>query len=158
MVEAMIELGERPSLVAVAPQDIPPSFYSPQRVQPSVMDRFDARLYGRKKEPQYVVDGDRSQQFRTACKAEAFSYLTMVQQNKPTEQPLHRWRDNGFRFPVLRQLARKWLGCVATSVSSERAFSNVGNVVTMKRAALTVDMVERLTMLAQNWKEVENAS
>jgi hypothetical protein len=54
----------------------------------------------------------------------------------------------------MSKLARKWLGCVATSVSSERAFSTGGNVVAVKRAALTPEMVRHLVMLAQNAKSV----
>ncbi|EGZ24271.1 hypothetical protein PHYSODRAFT_482887, partial [Phytophthora sojae] len=64
--------------------------------------------------------------------------------------PLVWWSVNGHNYPSLALLARKWLGCVATSVPSERAFSTAGNAVTAKRCQMDVNLVRDLVFIAEN--------
>ncbi|GJJ67751.1 hypothetical protein EMPS_00097 [Entomortierella parvispora] len=55
--------------------------------------------------------------------------------------PFHWWRENKDEYPLMAQLARKYLAMPATSVASERMFSFAGNTVTDKRTRLTSDTV-----------------
>jgi hypothetical protein len=64
--------------------------------------------------------------------------------------PLAWWEANRSRFPTLAVLARKWLGCIATSVPSERAFSTSGNTVTDKRYSLSPTTVRDVVFVSTN--------
>ncbi|OWY91696.1 hypothetical protein PHMEG_00039622, partial [Phytophthora megakarya] len=64
--------------------------------------------------------------------------------------PCEWWRFNRNKFPSLSKLARKWLGVVASSVPSERAFSTAGCVVTVKRGSLAPAFVRDLVFIAEN--------
>ncbi|DBA01629.1 TPA: hypothetical protein N0F65_011385, partial [Lagenidium giganteum] len=67
-----------------------------------------------------------------------------------TEDCLEWWRTNGDRYPVVARLARKWLGCVATSVPSERDFPTGRNVMSAKRTALDAELVRDLVFISEN--------
>jgi zinc finger BED domain-containing protein 1 (E3 SUMO-protein ligase ZBED1) len=151
LVEALLDLEGPPPPSTPEPEQARPEFLSPLRGEPSVIDMFEAQLYGKQHEqPVQVPDAEREEQRRVALKAEAFNYLTAAQQKKTSQLPLDWWRENAYRFPSVSLLAKKWLACPATSVPSERAFSTAGNIVTVKRASLTAGMVENLTILAHN--------
>ncbi|KAE8992473.1 hypothetical protein PR001_g20932 [Phytophthora rubi] len=60
------------------------------------------------------------------------------------------WRDNAKTFPHIAPLARKWLGCIATSVPSERSFSTAGNTITKRRSALGAETVRDIIFMAEN--------
>ena len=64
--------------------------------------------------------------------------------------PLEWWRKNEERFPTLSKLAKKLFCIPATSVPSERVFSNAGNIVTKKRASLKPENVDMLIFLNKN--------
>ena len=64
--------------------------------------------------------------------------------------PLEWWRMNESRFPLLANLARKYLCICATSTASERVFSTAGNVVTPNRSLLKPAKVDMLVFLAKN--------
>src|SRR6185369_1550527 len=49
------------------------------------------------------------------------------------------WNDHKHRFPILAQLARMFLAVPATSVASERLFSDAGNNITIKRTSLSTN-------------------
>ena len=66
------------------------------------------------------------------------------------KDPLIWWKQNCLNFPILSQLARKYLCVCATSTSSERLFSAAGNIATPLRAHLKPDKVEMLTFLSKN--------
>ncbi|CAI6377428.1 unnamed protein product [Macrosiphum euphorbiae] len=61
--------------------------------------------------------------------------------------PLVWWKANSYKFPVIAKLARKYLCIVATSVPSERLFSQAGQVVSQKRARLMPSRVNDLLFL-----------
>ncbi|EMD37571.1 hypothetical protein CERSUDRAFT_65209 [Gelatoporia subvermispora B] len=54
---------------------------------------------------------------------------------------------NGHHYPVWASLARDYLAIMATSVSSERAFSSAGITITKRRNRLKGDIVEALQLL-----------
>ena len=70
----------------------------------------------------------------------------------PSTRPLTWWRNNANYFPLLSQLARKYLCTPATSVPSERVFSAAGLTVTKQRSSLSPDNVDKLIFLNKNYK------
>jgi hypothetical protein len=65
-------------------------------------------------------------------------------------EPLEYWKVNSKRFPYLSQMARDYLGAMATSTPSERAFSKGRHIVTDFRCSMNGDTVEALA-LNQDW-------
>ena len=66
------------------------------------------------------------------------------------DSPLEWWKRNAFRYPILSQMAKKYLAIPATSVPSERAFSSAGHIVNSKRSCLLPSSVNMLVFLAEN--------
>ena len=64
--------------------------------------------------------------------------------------PLVWWRSNHHRFPRLADLARRYLSVPATSVPSERIFSNAGLLVNKLRCNLTPAHVDAAIFLSMN--------
>ncbi|CAG8553222.1 9748_t:CDS:1 [Ambispora gerdemannii] len=64
--------------------------------------------------------------------------------------PLVFWHDNQLTLPLMAQQARRSLAIPGTSVSSERLFSDAGNVVTEKRNRLHPNTVHDLLFLKEN--------
>lgn len=87
---------------------------------------------------------------RKQCASEFLLYLKDANQVAVECNPLEWWRANANRYPILAELARKWLCCVATSVPSERAFSTSGLVVTAKRCSLAPSSVRNNVFIAEN--------
>ena len=79
-------------------------------------------------------------------KVEQYKYIP-----KPdiASSPLVWWKLHHGQFPLMQKLARKYLCCCATSVSSERVFSTGGRVVN-GRICLKPEKVNELIFLAQN--------
>ncbi|EXX56119.1 zinc finger BED domain-containing protein 1-like [Rhizophagus irregularis DAOM 181602=DAOM 197198] len=71
------------------------------------------------------------------------------------ENPLNWWRIRAKIFPKLSQIARKYLGIPATSVSSERLFSHASNLITVKRTRLDTNLVGQMLFLKRNIRSME---
>ena len=66
-----------------------------------------------------------------------------------SENPLHWWRSNAHRFPIMAEAARTYLAAPPTSVPSERVFSIAGDTLSDHRSRL---LPERLILLKFNLK------
>ena len=73
-----------------------------------------------------------------------------IAEDKTSENPLTWWKVNGFRYPILSELVKKYMCIPATSVPSERAFSKAGHIVNDKRACLLPDSVNMLVFMSGN--------
>ncbi|CAB4417683.1 unnamed protein product [Rhizophagus irregularis] len=70
--------------------------------------------------------------------------------------PLSWWKSNEDKFPILSKLSKEFFGISATSVPSERLFSDVGNLITNKRSSLKSEKVEKLIFLKRNAHLLDN--
>lgn len=63
---------------------------------------------------------------------------------------LEWWRSHEQFYPLIKNIARKYLSVPASSVSIERVFSLCGNLVNKKRCRLSPNNVDRLVFINGN--------
>ena len=80
---------------------------------------------------------------------EVLHYIKL-QQIDITEDPLKWWDINKSSFKILSQLAKKYLSIPASSVPSERLFSDAGNYISAKRTQLSPELVNQVLFLKRN--------
>lgn len=80
----------------------------------------------------------------------------MIEEIGFTTCPFKWWALQESRFPILSKLAKKYLAIPATSASSERLFSDAGNVMTVRRINLLPTTFEHLVFCKRNWRLVGN--
>ena len=66
------------------------------------------------------------------------------------EDPLIWWKEHQYEYPLLSQLAKRYLCVPGTSVSSERVFSTAGDIITAQRSALLPEHVDQILFLNKN--------
>ncbi|XP_052263805.1 E3 SUMO-protein ligase ZBED1-like [Dreissena polymorpha] len=71
------------------------------------------------------------------------------------EDPLKWWRKKQKTYPVLAQVASRYLVMQGTSVPSERIFSTAGDLVSAHRACLDPENVDMLIFVKTNIKMIE---
>ena len=54
------------------------------------------------------------------------------------------------KFPILTKLAMRYLAIPATSAASERVWSRASRIISMKRARLSLEVVERIMFVREN--------
>jgi hypothetical protein len=64
--------------------------------------------------------------------------------------PLAWWNEKKETFPILSDLARKYLAVSATSTASERLFSDAGNLLTNKRTKMKPKLFKKIIFLKRN--------
>ena len=64
--------------------------------------------------------------------------------------PLLWWKANELKYPILSELAKRYLCVPATSVASERVFSSAGDLVSAQRSSLHSEHVDKLLFLEKN--------
>ena len=67
---------------------------------------------------------------------EVTRYMTFSDPRKPGETVYDFWRANAKRFPVLAQMARKYLAIESTSCEVERVFSKSGYLLSKLRSCM----------------------
>ena len=63
-------------------------------------------------------------------------------------------KDRAEKYPILSNLVRKYLSVPATSVSSERLFSDAGLHITALRNRLQPNLVEQMMFLKRNMQHL----
>ncbi|PSS32192.1 hypothetical protein PHLCEN_2v2042, partial [Hermanssonia centrifuga] len=74
-------------------------------------------------------------------------YLGTTEEIQQGTSTIQWWGANAYWYPVWASLARDYLSIMATSVSSERAFSQGGITLSKRRSCLKGDVVEALQCL-----------
>jgi hypothetical protein len=69
--------------------------------------------------------------------------------------PYKWWLTNKKQYPLLHKLAIKYLSIPATSVPSERLFSDAKNLVTPQRTRLDSNLINQLMFLKRNREYVD---
>ncbi|CAB4483377.1 unnamed protein product [Rhizophagus irregularis] len=69
--------------------------------------------------------------------------------------PCEWWAEKKQIFPLLSDLARKYLHIPATSVPSERLFSDTGNHVSVRRMRLDPNLLRTMVFLKRNMKAMD---
>ena len=70
--------------------------------------------------------------------------------------PFSWWLNKKNKYPVLAKMARIFLAIPATSTSSERLFSDAGNLLTSKRSRIDSELFKRMMFLKRNATKVTN--
>ncbi len=88
---------------------------------------------------------------------EVDNYLNedITEKADPKTNPFEWWNHNKQRFPILEILARKYLSIPATSVPSERLFSDAGNSMTNKQTRLSPKFFQEILFIKRNSKYLD---
>jgi hypothetical protein len=64
--------------------------------------------------------------------------------------PLNWWLNKKNKYPILAKMARIYLAVPATSTSSERLFSDAGNLLSAKRSKMNSELFQHIMFLKRN--------
>ena len=86
---------------------------------------------------------------------EVTEYLALKEINFESD-PLVWWFDHEKRFPILSRLAKKYLAVYSCSTSSERLFSDAGNLLTARRTQMNSKLFKKIMFLKRNGVHLES--
>lgn len=112
---------------------------------------FESFAQAAEQEEETQKDGSKEDVF-VAMNKEMDEYLSLPLQNRAAN-PLDWWKDRAIQFPHMAKLAKKFLATPASSVYSERLFSEYGNIFEEKRARRKTG--EKLLFLHHNLKRLD---
>jgi hypothetical protein len=135
-------LPSLPSLPSLPLEEKPPSVEAPQP-QSEEDDFFDDIII--------VSESEGPNDIPSKIKLEVKLYKS-VPACPLHESPVNWWRDRIGTYPLLGQLAVRYLMIPATSVPSERVFSAAGSIVNKKRCSLHSENVNMMIFLHSNYK------
>ena len=96
-------------------------------------------------------------QYEEEVQGEYEKYFSLPTANRQTD-PFIWWNHKKNEFPIMSILAKKYLCISATSVPSERLFSDVGNLITPSRNKLSPNIVSKIVFLKRNSKIIHQSS
>ena len=70
--------------------------------------------------------------------------------------PFNWWLSKKNKYPILAKMARIYLAIPATSTSSERLFSDAGNLLSAKRSRINSELFKRIMFLKRNANKVDS--
>ena len=70
--------------------------------------------------------------------------------------PFNWWLNKKNKYPILAKMARIYLAIPATSTSSERLFSDAGNLLSAKRSRINSELFKRIMFLKRNATKVNS--
>jgi hypothetical protein len=108
----------------------------------------------RTQEPTIIsVQGSRNSTALTPIAKEMEDYLSIIKPPKGTN-PIDWWKIHSGRLPMLSSMARHYLAIPASSASSERTFSQTGQIVNCHRTNLAPEQVDKLVFIRENLNRV----
>ena len=78
-----------------------------------------------------------------------------IQQSPPSMAVYEWWWIYGYQYPQLKLLARDTFVAIGSSVSSESAFSESGQLVSVQHAHLSDDNIEKIMKISA-WIDLQN--
>lgn len=70
--------------------------------------------------------------------------------------PLNWWLNKKNKYPILAKMARIYLAIPATSTSSERLFSDAGNLLSSKRTKMNLELFQHIMFLKKNATKIDS--
>ncbi|GET02276.1 zinc finger BED domain-containing protein 1-like [Rhizophagus clarus] len=86
---------------------------------------------------------------------EVIDYLALKKMNFESD-PLEWWHGQEKNFPILSSFAKKYLAVYVSSTSSERLFSDAGNLLTVKRNQMNLKLFQKIMFLKRNGKHMDS--
>lgn len=93
------------------------------------------------------IQGFQDDRSSAANELQSYCALPVIKRN---DDPFQWWSRNSSRYPEMSRMAKVYLCCPASSVYSERLFSEAGNIYETKRNRLLPERAEALVFLHHN--------
>ena len=108
-------------------------------VRPAAPNKKRKRMWGVPVDDEVDFDIDAEPSDCATTQSELQRYQALSSNENRTSSPLDWWRDHAKTYPVLAQLARRYLAIPASSASSERLFSKLKITATPARQNMKSD-------------------
>ncbi len=142
------DLGKPDPSPAPSPSNSPPEKRT--RNDEGTLEDEDVLIFGSLCLNAMQKDSSRLPKGKTEIDIEIDNYKKEKGCSSLKDCPLQWWKKRQHQFPNLSRLAKRYLAIPATSVKSERLFSDGTNTVTKKRASLLPESAIELIVLHAN--------